>query len=186
MIGDKILSIRFPAKAELFTIPEPEYKSIDENLIAQQSPPVRKPIWSHSFASDGPSYSSPLYRDGTTLRIVLSTFQGIWGMTFSGVSKESSSSPVITHLSTFSNGWSMCMPGLRKAYALFKGKIGVRIGYTWGGEDGASPVEYSVGQPSDVPLYGESLSFDEEVGRFVYLEAEETMIVVDILGRNRA
>ncbi len=93
--------------------------------------------------------------------------------------------PLITRLSTYSNQWSVCVPGICKAYVLLsKNKRGARIEYKWDDEGGTPATGYSFGEPGDVPIYGVYLTFDEESGRLVYLDDTPVTVIIDVLGRN--
>lgn len=176
MIGDrKILCIKPPATVELYDFPEPNYAHVEDILTRAPSAPARDPNWSHTFSSDGRIYCSPPYGDGTMYRFVVSTNQGIWGLVFPAMEEGA---PLVTQLSTFSNRRAVCVPGIRKALALYgEGTSNVRIGYSWDEVGGDMPSRYINGTPQTSPFYGRYSAFDEENGRFVWHRMDNIMIL---------
>lgn len=161
---------------ELYDIPEPVYTPVEDTLIKAPSALARDPSWSHTFSGDGRMYCSPLYRDGALYRFVVSTNQGIWGLVFPAIEEGA---PSITQLSTFSNRRAICVPGIRKALALYgEGIFDVRIGYSWDDVGGDIPLEYINGTPRSSPIIGRYPAFDEESGRFVW-QTMETILILD-------
>lgn len=179
MIGDdKILCTKLPAIVELYDLPESNYTHVEDILRMPPSAPAHDPIWSHTFSSDGRMYCSPLYHDGAMHRCVVSTNKGIWGLVF----PATGDTPSIIQLSTFSNRRAICVPGVRKALALYgDGTSDVKIGYSWDDEEGGRPpMRYINGTPKSSPFYGRQSAFDEENGRFLWRDME-TIMVVDFL-----
>ncbi len=190
MIGDdRVLCIRSPATLELYDFAEPERLGLEQTFRRhgdtyppEADIPIREPIWSRSFSDNWGLYRSPVLRDGATYRLVVSTDGGIWGLVFPAT-KEGA--PILTQLSTFSSGGSVCAPGIRKAFALYgKDETGVRIGYSWVDGDDISASGYINGEPKDVGLIScRHPVFDEEHGRFVYRKKRD-VIVVDFTSSN--
>lgn len=183
MVGDdRILCIKPQAIVELYDIPEANHTDVEDVVETAPWVPARDPIWSHTFSSDGRMYCSPLYRDGATRRLVVSSNQGIWGLVFPDMEEGA---PSITLLSTFSNRWAICVPGIHKAYALYgEDTTGVRIGYSWDDEEsGIAPMSYINGTPKASLLSARPPAFDEEHGRFVWrmVGGETNIKVVDFL-----
>lgn len=113
---------------------------------------------------------------GTVYRIVVSTSNGIWGLI---LPTTKGNAPSVVRLSNVSDRWDKCIPGIRKAYA-FRGEDGtsVRIGYNWDDGGGVPTIRYFRGKRKGDAPPGRSMAFDEDVGRFVYLD-NSGVIVVD-------
>ncbi len=101
--------------------------------------------------------------------------------------------PLIAQLSAFSNVCSKCLPGLCKAYVLLaKDEHGVKIRYKWGDEDDSTPpIPYNFGDLEvfehggvDASPLSRVACFDEELGRVIYFDDKEAIVVVDMLDRN--
>lgn len=120
----------------------------------------------------------PARYNGTFYRIVVSTSNGIWGLI---VPTAKGNVPTVVRLSNVSDRWDKCIPGIRKAYA-FRGEdeTSVRIGYSWDDGGGVPTIRYFRGKRKSGVPPGRHIAFDEELGRFVYLDSRD-VVVVDYL-----